>query len=123
MDKETALVEIGSIVNINVKKINENIPNELKQRLMESPYGKVVDYKITDGVELGIILKLKNGEKFWFFERELIANNSNVDDINQTMFYKPIVKRETFNSSSNLKDVLNPVKFAKWLKLSLNNVI
>ena len=71
MEKEPSLTKIGSTVNINLKKINENITTDLKNQLLKNPYGKVVGYKITDGVGLGLIIELSNGEKFWFFDPDL----------------------------------------------------
>ena len=76
MEKEPSLTKIGSIVNINLKRINENISADLKNQLLKYPYGKVVGYKITDGVGLGLIIELSNGEKFWFFEKEININSS-----------------------------------------------
>ena len=58
MEKELSLAQIGSTVDVNLERIRENISNQLKKQLEAYPHGKVVGYKITDGVELGVILKL-----------------------------------------------------------------
>ena len=121
MEKELSLAKIGSTVDINTEMIDETISTALKEHLKESPYGEVVGYKITDGVELGLILKLSNGENFWFFEREI--SSSNIDfNSNKYITNKRISAGTNFNFSSNINEVLNPLNFIKWLKLSLNNI-
>ena len=120
MKKELSLAKIGSRLDINLRRINENIPIELKNQLSKHPYGEVVGYKITDGVELGLILKLTNGERFWFFEREI--NSTTYNSNSKIAPYESNVGIEVYNYSSSLYDVLNPFKFIKWLKISFKDV-
>jgi len=121
MEKELSLAKIGTTVDINIERINETISTDLKEQLKESPYGKVVGYKITDGVELGVILKLNNGDNFWFFEREISSSNVDLNS-NKYIINKRISARSNFNYSSNINEVLNPLNFIKWLRLSLDNI-
>ena len=86
------------------------------------PYGKVIEYRITDGVEIGLIIKLNNGESFWFFSSgiksgdfDLVAKDSfSITDNNNKL---------NINYSNKLEDVLNPINFINWLRLSLNDVL
>ena len=48
-------------------------PNLLKTLEM-NPRGKVIAYKMTDGGGIGIVLKLGDGTKNWFFENEIRRN-------------------------------------------------
>ena len=41
--------------------------------------GKVIDYRITDGIGIGLILELSNGNKCWFFENEIAYTTSDLD--------------------------------------------
>ncbi len=122
MKKEPSLTKIGSTVNINLKRINENISTDLKDQILKYPYGKVVGYKITDGVGLGLIIELSNGEKFWFFEKEININTSEAS-FNKYPLSTANIKSHSFNYSKNIKEVINPIMFIKWLKISLNDVI
>ncbi len=122
MEKELSLATIGSTVNINLQRINENLSNDLKQLLSEHPYGKVVGYKITDGVDIGLILELKNGENFWFFEEEVNTNTKNYK-ASKYISNKAITNYKRFNYSREFKEVLNPLNFIKWVRISLNDVI
>ena len=122
MEKESSLTKIGSTVNINLKRINENITTDLRNQLLKYPYGKVVGYKITDGVGLGLIIELSNGEKFWFFEKEININSSEAN-ANNFPLSTANIKSHRFNYSKNINEVINPIKFIKWLKISLNDVV
>ena len=79
-------------------------------------------YKITDGTDIGLIIRLNNGSSAWFFNDELNPIDSN--SISNTFSSKSITKK---NNAIILKKgmnyVLNPVKFIKWLISSLQDVI
>ena len=121
MEKKLSLVKIGDTVGINFEIINEAISTDLKEQLAKSPFGKVIGYKITDGVGLGVIVKLSNGENFWFFEREISYSNQDPNS-NKYISKKRVTASYSFNYSRSISEVLNPINFIKWLKLSLNNI-
>ncbi len=123
MEQELSLVKIGSNVNINIELINENLSDDLRKQLSYYPYGKVVGYKITDGVGLGLILELEDGAKYWFFEEE-IYSKSNGKELNKyNISSKRYIQKQSFNYSRDINAVLNPLNFIKWLRISFDNVI
>ena len=71
MSKPTSLTRIGSNVKINLERVRDRIPSGLIKKLSEDPRGTVMDYKMTDGIGgIGVVIKLKDGSKNWFFEEE-----------------------------------------------------
>ena len=71
MAKPTSLSRIGSKIKINIERVRDRIPSDLIQQLSEDPRGTVMDYKMTDGRGIGLVLKLKDGSQNWFFEDEV----------------------------------------------------
>ena len=71
MAKPASLTRIGSKIKINIERVRDRIPSDLIQQLSEDPRGTVMDYKMTDGRGIGLVLKLKDGSQNWFFEDEV----------------------------------------------------
>ena len=71
MPKAASLNRIGSTVKVNLGKVKDRIPVKLLNQLSDDPRGRVVDYKMTDGLGIGVILKLSDGSTSWFFEDEV----------------------------------------------------
>ena len=71
MAKPASLTRIGSKIKINIERVRDRIPSDLIQQLTEDPRGTVMDYKMTDGRGIGLVLKLKDGSQNWFFEDEV----------------------------------------------------
>ena len=71
MPKAAALNRIGSTVKVNLEKVRDRIPVKLLNQLSDDPRGQVVDYKMTDGLGIGVVLKLSDGSTSWFFEDEV----------------------------------------------------
>ena len=71
MAKATTLTRIGSNVRVQVEEVRDRIPKELLKKLENNPRGKVVDYKMTDGTDIGLVLELSDGSTSWFFTEEI----------------------------------------------------
>ena len=71
MAKPASLTRIGSKIKINIERVRDRIPSDLINQLTEDPKGTVMDYKMTDGRGIGLVLKLKDGSQNWFFEDEV----------------------------------------------------
>ena len=71
MAKPASLTRIGSKIKINIERVRDRIPSDLIQQISEDPRGTVMDYKMTDGRGIGLVLKLKDGSQNWFFEDEV----------------------------------------------------
>ena len=122
INKENQLSEIGSLVKIDPTRINDNVSDELSEILSKNPVGQVIGYKITDGTDLGLIIKLNNGSSAWFFNNELNQIDSSL--ISSSFSNISIAKKnKAIIFKKGIKYVLNPNNFIKWLISSLQDVI
>ena len=64
-------VQIGSTVKVNLDLSEDRLTKETIEAIKISSECKISDFKITDGKGIGLILKLSNGKKEWFFENEI----------------------------------------------------
>ncbi len=72
MAKAANLTRIGSTIKINLERVRDRIPPNLVKQLSQDPRGTVIDYKMTDGLGgIGVVLKLGDGSRSWFFEDEI----------------------------------------------------
>jgi hypothetical protein len=72
MAKPTSLSRIGSKIKINIERVRDRIPSNVIDQLSQDPRGTVIDYKMTDGRGgIGVVLKMNDGSKQWFFEDEI----------------------------------------------------
>ncbi len=108
------------MVNIDLEKINDKLPSDLKTALSKHPYGKIIDYKITDGTNIGVILKLNSGKKVWFFQEEISDCNSKTDIESFISEKGDEVKSTTY--TKNLLYVFNPLNLINWSLNSFKDV-
>ena len=71
MGQTNTLTRIGSNVRVQVEKVRDRIPESLLNTLKANPRGKVLDYKMTDGTDIGLVLELSDGTTSWFFNEEI----------------------------------------------------
>ena len=71
MPQSANLTKIGSRVKIDLNKVKDRISRNLVQKISSDPRATVMDYKMTDGGGVGVVLKLADGTKNWFFESEV----------------------------------------------------
>ncbi len=71
MNQARTISKIGSRVKVDLDRVIDRIPSTLFESLRNDPRGKVVDYKMTDGTGLGVVLELSDGTTSWFFENEI----------------------------------------------------
>ena len=125
-------VKIGNTVKINLELSKERLTKETIEAINISPECTISDFKITDGMGIGVIVSLSNGKNEWFFENEIqildekgniiekevnrIKNEKNIFILNavNNINYKP-----KFKSS----ELLNPINFITWLIVSLKDVL
>ncbi len=139
MLKPAALVKIGSEVSIDLRSIKDRVPTELVREIARNPRAKVVDYKMTDGTGIGLVLQLSSGTTSWFFETEIqstngiyeISQNGDIDnDINSFINIRPTKFQDSLlttyvpepSKASGILDMFNPTYFFRWLLYSLKDV-
>ncbi len=71
MSEALNLIKIGSMVRVDLSMVRDRIPSGLIELLSSNSIGTVVDYKMTDGTGIGMIVRLSDGSINWFFSEEL----------------------------------------------------
>jgi len=107
------------MVNIDIDRITDSISENLREYLSKNPYGKVVDYKITDGTSIGLVIKLKNGKKIWFFEKEIEGYQL---EENFELSSSLTIEQNIDLHRKDLLYVLNPLNLVNWLMYSLKDI-
>ena len=75
MAQAATLNRIGSNVRVDLERVRDRIPSTLLKQLSKDPRGKVIDYKMTDGMGIGLVLELSDGSTSWFFDEEIIGRS------------------------------------------------
>ena len=126
------LIPIGAIVKVDKSKIKKSLPSKLLDDLPQIINGKIVDYKMTDGMDIGYVLMTESNLKIWIFNTELNEqtrkeykiedkNKSNNLKTNNFLIGNYKVAYE-INGNRNFKTILNPFNLASWLIFSLKDV-
>ena len=135
--------EIGSTVQVKLDLAKKRLGKESIKAIESSSKCKIIDFKITDGKGIGVILKLSNGKEEWFFEEEIdvldengkIIENTEIveesDLFNEIFNFIKIVSwtllaliiPTEYKQKSNIKDLLNPLNFLSWLLNSFKDVL
>ena len=121
--------KIGKSVQINLELSRDRITKEIIEAINVSSVGKIIDFRITDGQGIGVILQLSNGKEQWFFENEidLLDENGNLikkfndaKDNNNLIF--DILRRLKYENKDNVSELLNPMNFFLWLVVSFKDI-
>ena len=121
--------QIGNSVRVNLELSNERLTKEIIDAINISSLGTIVDFRITDGKGVGVILKLSNGKEQWFFEEEidLLDEDGNVieKDIKtnkQNNLFSQIIKNLNYKNKTKASNLLNPINFIVWLIVSTKDI-
>ena len=71
MSQAATNLRVGSKVRVNLDSVKERIPGNLVELLKQDPRGTLVDFKMTDGMGIGVVLEFSDGSISWFFENEI----------------------------------------------------
>ncbi len=71
MIKDSTKLINGQRLKIEINEVGDRLPEKLFKQLNTNPFGQLVGYKMVDGNQFGLALKLENGDIAWFFEHEL----------------------------------------------------
>jgi len=121
--------KIGKSVQINLELSRDRITKEIIEAINVSSVGKIIDFRITDGQGIGVILQLSNGKEQWFFENEidLLDENGNLikefndaKENNNLIF--DILRRLKYENKDNVSELLNPMNFFLWLVVSFKDI-
>ena len=71
MIEDSSKLQKGQILKIEINEVKDRLPDNIMEIIKKDPIGELVGYKLVDGNQFGLVVKLKNGEISWFFEKEL----------------------------------------------------
>ena len=122
--------KIGNLVQINLELSKDRFTKEIIEAINVSSVGKIIDFRITDGKSIGVVLLLSNGKEQWFFEDEidlfdedgnLIKKYQDTKDSNVLIF--DILGRLKYENKNKITELLNPINFFLWLVVSFKDIL
>ena len=122
-------VKVGNSVQVNLESSKDRLTKEIVDAINVSSVCKILDFRITDGKGIGVILQLSNGKEQWFFENEidLLDENGNliktIDD-NKENFNSVfnILNGLNYENKNKVGELLNPINFFLWLVVSFKDI-
>jgi len=137
------IAEIGSTVQIKLDLAKNRLTKESIKAIEVSSRCKIIDFKITDGKGIGVVLKLSNGKEEWFFEDEIdildengeIIENSETEEERNLIFeifnfikiiswtFLALIIPTEYRQTSKIKDLLNPLNFLSWIINSFKDIL
>ncbi len=76
INDSTKLIK-GQTLKIDLNQVGDRLPKKLYEEICKNPIGILVGFKMVDGNQFGLVLKLNNSQTHWFFEQEL----SEIDNV------------------------------------------
>ena len=71
MIKDSSKLQKGQTLKIELTEVEDRLSRNLLKEIQKDPIVELVGYKMVDGNQFGLAVKLKNGDVSWFFENEL----------------------------------------------------
>ena len=71
MIRDSSTLQKGQFLRVEINEVKDRLPQNVLEDIRKEPIVELVGYKMVDGNEFGLVVKLNNGEINWFFEKEL----------------------------------------------------
>ena len=71
MIRDSSTLQKGQLLRVEINEVKDRLPLNILEDIRKEPFVELVGYKMVDGNEFGLVVKLNNGEINWFFEKEL----------------------------------------------------
>ena len=127
------LIPIGAKIKVNKSRIENLLPNKTLENLPQIINGKIVDYKMTDGMGIGYVLLTENNLKIWIFKTELNEETKKEYKIEDTNKYLNQENNDLIlgkykvtydiNGNRNIKSIAKPLNLIKWLIFTAKDII
>ena len=71
MINDSSTLKKGQSLKIEINEVQDRLSQSIIEIIRKDPIVELVGYKMVDGNQFGLVVKLKNGKVQWFFENEL----------------------------------------------------
>ena len=71
MIEDSTKLKKGQSLRIEIDEVKDRLPQNILDVINKDPIVELVGYKMVDGNQFGMVVKLNNGDINWFFEKEL----------------------------------------------------
>ena len=71
MIRDSSILQKGQNLRVEINEVKDRLPQNILEQIRKEPIVELVGYKMVDGNEFGLVVKLNNGAINWFFEKEL----------------------------------------------------
>ena len=130
--KINPLIPVGSVIKIEKAKIENVLPKKILDDLPQMINVEVIDYKMTDGMDIGYVLMTENNIKIWIFNNELNEQTKREYKIESSnkptnLLTKEILSRidkveYELNGNRSIKKLANPFNLISWLIFTLKDI-
>ena len=126
------LIPIGSIIKVEKSKIENVLPKKILDDLPQIINGEVIDYKMTDGMDIGYVLVTDNNLKIWIFNNELNEQTKKEYEIEDSNRSTNLITKELLSQinkveyklsgNRSIKKIANPFNLISWLIFTLKDI-
>ena len=130
--KINPLIPVGTMIKVEKSKIENVLPKKILNDLPQLINGKVIDYKMTDGMDIGYVLMTENNLKIWIFNSELDAQTRKEYKIEDSKISTNLITKELssqiikinydINGNRSIKKLANPINLISWLIFTLKDI-
>ena len=71
MIEDSTKLQKGQRLKIEINEVKDRLPKNILEVIRKHPIVELVGYKMVDGNQFGLVVKLQDGKVNWFFEEEL----------------------------------------------------
>ncbi len=71
MIEDSTTLTKGQTLKVEINEVKDRLSENLVEIIRKDPIVELVGYKMVDGNQFGLVVKLSDGQVNWFFEKEL----------------------------------------------------
>ena len=126
------LIPLGSMIKVEKSKIENVLPKKILDDLPQIINGEVIDYKMTDGMDIGYVLVTDNNLKIWIFNNELNEQTKKEYEIEDSNRSANLITKELLSQinkveyelsgNRSIKKIANPFNLISWLIFTLKDI-
>ena len=127
------LIPVGAKIKVDKSKIQNVLPKKVLEDLPKMIKGKVIDYKMTDGMGIGYVLITESNLKIWIFNNELNDQTKREYKIEETknstnFISKALISnlnkvKYNINGDRSVKALANPINLISWLVFTSKDIV